>query len=130
LPFFRDLDPLELDRIAARLVTRRVPAGEVVFSEGDPGDRYYIVREGQADVSIAGSVIRRLGRGDGFGDLALLYGTPRTATVTAVSELVLAGLAREDFIRLVRSSGEKPREFQARTAHYVGVGLGSATRGE
>ena len=130
LPFFRGLDPIELDRIAARLVARRVPAGDVVFSEGDPGDRYYIVREGQADVSIAGAVVRRLGRGDGFGDLALLYGTPRTATVRAVTDLVLAGLAREDFIRLVRSSGEKPGEFRARTAHYVGVGLGSATRGE
>jgi CRP-like cAMP-binding protein len=74
-------------------------------------------------------VIRRLARGDGFGDLALLFGHPRTATVTAVTDLVLAGLARDDFIRLVRSSGESPGEFRARTAHYVGAGLGSATRG-
>jgi CRP-like cAMP-binding protein len=129
LPFFRGLDALELDRIAARLVTRRVPAGQVVFSEGDPGDRYYLVREGQAEVSIAGAVVRQLARGDGFGDLALLTGRPRTATVTAVTELGLAGLGRDDFIRLVRSSGETAGEFRARTAHYVGAGLGSATRG-
>jgi putative peptide zinc metalloprotease protein len=129
LPFFRGLDALELDRIAARLVTRRVPAGQVVFSEGDPGDRYYVVREGQAEVSIAGGVVRQLARGDGFGDLALLFGHPRSATVTALTDLVLAGLGREDFLRLVRSSGEKVGEFRARTAHYVGAGLGSATRG-
>jgi CRP-like cAMP-binding protein len=129
LPFFRGLDALELDRIAARLVTRRVAAGQVVFSEGDPGDRYYLVREGQAEVSIAGAVVRQLTRGDGFGDLALLTGRPRTATVTAITELGLAGLGRDDFIRLVRSSGETAGEFRARTAHYVGAGLGSATRG-
>jgi putative peptide zinc metalloprotease protein len=130
LPFFRGLDALELDRIAARLVTRRVPAGQVVMSEGDPGDRYYVVRDGQAEVSIAGGRIRRLGKGDGFGELALLFGHPRSATVTAVTDLVLAGLGREDFQRLVRSSREKTGEFRARTAHYVQAGLGSATRGE
>jgi CRP-like cAMP-binding protein/Zn-dependent protease len=129
LPFFRGLDALELDRIAARLVTRRVPAGQVVFSEGDQGDRYYLIREGLAEVRIAGEVVRQLARGDGFGDLALLFGHPRTATVTALTDLVLAGLGREDFQRLVRSSGEKVGEFRARTAHYVGAGLGSATRG-
>jgi putative peptide zinc metalloprotease protein len=130
LPFFRGLDALELDRIAARLVTRRVPAGETVMSEGDPGDRYYVIREGQAEVSIAGGSVRRLGRGEAFGELALLYGHPRTATVTAQTDLVLAGLGREDFLRLVRGSREKIGEFRARTAHYVSAGLGSATRGE
>jgi len=129
LPFFRGLDALELDRIAARLVTRRVPAGQTVFAEGDPGDRYYVVRDGQAEVSIGGAVIRSLSRGDSFGELALLYGHPRTATVTAQTDLVLAGLGRDDFLRLVRGSREKIGEFRARTAHYVGAGLGSATRG-
>jgi len=129
LPFFRGLDALELDRIAARLVTRRVPAGQVVFSEGDPGDRYYVIREGQAEVRIAGAFVRKLARGDGFGELSLLLGEPRSATVTALTDLALAGLGREDFLRLVRSSGEKAGEFRARTAHYVGAGLGSETRG-
>lgn len=130
LPFFRGLDALELDRIAQRLVIRTVPAGQAVFHEGDAGDRYYIVRKGQAEVTMGGKAIRPLARGDGFGDLALLLGRPRTATVTAVTDLVLAGLAREDFMRLVRSSGETAGEFRARTAHYVGAGLGSGTRGE
>jgi len=129
LPFFRDLDALELDRIAARLLTSRVPSGYAVFQEGDIGDRYYIIREGRAQVSMRGRPVRPLVRGDAFGDLALLTGRPRTATVTAVTDLVLAGLAREDFLRLVRSSGETPFEFQARTAHYVEAGLGSAVRG-
>ncbi|HEV8669371.1 MAG TPA: cyclic nucleotide-binding domain-containing protein [Candidatus Limnocylindria bacterium] len=129
LPFFRGLDALELDRIAARLVTRRVPAGQIVFSEGDPGDRYYVIREGEAEVRIAGAFVRKLARGDSFGELSLLLGEPRSATVTALTDLALAGLGREDFLRLVRSSGEKVSEFRARTAHYVGAGLGSESRG-
>ena len=130
LPFFRGLEPQELDRLAARLITLRVPAGAAVFSEGDAGDGYYIVRQGEAEVASGGAVLRRLGRGDGFGELALLFGRPRSATVTAVTDLVLAGLARNDFARLVSASGETLGEFRARTAHYVGsAGLGSAVGG-
>lgn len=130
LPFFRGLEPQELDRIAPRLVTLRVPAGAAVFSEGDAGDGYYIVRQGEAEVAAGGRVLRRLGRGDGFGELALLFGRPRSATVTAVTDLVVAALARNDFARLVSASGETLGEFQARTAHYVGsAGLGSAVGG-
>jgi len=130
LPFFRGLEPQELDRIAPRLVTLRVPAGTAVFSEGDAGDGYYIVRQGEAEVATGGAVIRRLGRGDGFGELSLLFGRPRSATVTAVTDLVVAVLARNDFARLVSASGETLGEFRARTAHYVGsAGLGSAVGG-
>ncbi len=130
LPFFRGLEPQELDRIAPRLVTVRVPAGAAVFSEGDAGDGYYIVRQGEAEVASGGVVLRRLGRGDGFGELALLFGRPRSATVTAATDLVLAALARNDFARLVSASGETLGEFRARTAHYVeNAGLGSAVGG-
>lgn len=129
LPFFRDLQPQELDRILPRLLAVRVPAGAAVFSEGDPGDRYYIVREGEADVSVGDRHLRRIGPGTGFGELALLLGRPRSATVTAVSDLELAALSRADFAWLVRASGETRGDFQARTAHYVGAGLGSAVGG-
>ncbi len=130
LPFFRDLKGTELDRIAARLRTRRVAAGEPVFRAGDPSDRYYVIREGTAQVSLPdGTAVRPLGPGEGFGELALLFGGPRTATVTAVTDLVLAGLARNDFALLVKASGETMREFRTRTGHYVGAGLGGAVAG-
>ncbi|MEK7862318.1 MAG: cyclic nucleotide-binding domain-containing protein, partial [Chloroflexota bacterium] len=130
LPFFRDLQPQELDRILPRLVAVRVPAGGTVFQEGDAGDRYYILRAGEADVSAGGNVLRRIGPGTGLGDLALLFGRPRSATVTAATDLELAALSRDGFAWLVRASGETRGDFQARTAHYVGAGLGSAVRGE
>ena len=127
LPFFKGLASQELDRIAARMQTRRVAAGEDVVTAGEPGDRYYVVREGTASVRLPdGTAVRTLGAGDGFGELALLFGGARTATVTAVSDLVLATLSRSDFARLVRGSGETVGEFHERTGHYVGAGLGGA----
>ncbi len=130
LPFFRGLDPVELDRLLPHIATVRVRAGDSVFSEGDPGDRYYIVREGEAEVTTGGRQVSRIGPGAGFGELALLLGKPRSATVTAVSDLVLAALGRNEFAWLVRTSGETVGEFRARTAHYVeAAGLGTAVTG-
>lgn len=130
MPFFRGLEPQELDRILPRLQSVRVPAGTAVVTEGEPGDRYYVIRSGEAEVSQNGAAVRRIGPGTGFGELALLLGRPRSATVTAVTELVLATLGRAEFAWLVRKSGETMGELRARTAHYVGdVGLGTAVRG-
>lgn len=131
LPFFKGLEPAELDRILPRLFTVHVKAGDAVFREGDPGDRYFIVRGGEAEVAVAGRTVTRIGPGAGFGEMALLYGRPRSATVTATTDLSLAALGRSEFAWLVRESGETTGEFRARTAHYVGAapGLGAAVKG-
>ncbi len=130
LPFFKDLEPHELQRLLMYVVTVRVAAGEAVFRQGDPGDRYYVIREGEAEVSVDGAPVAKIGRGAGFGELALLYGRPRSATVTALSDLTLAALGRNEFAWLVKKSGETVGDFRARTAHYVGsAGLGAEVRG-
>ena len=130
LPFFRDLEGRELDRIAARLQTRRYETGDVVIQAGERGGGYYLIREGQADVTLPdGRFVRTLGQGDGFGELALIFGVPRTATVTAKGPLVVGVLGRPDFAALITASGESMRDFQARTGHYVGAGLGGAVGG-
>ena len=131
LPFFKGLQPQELDRIAPLMRTVRVRAGDAVFREGDEGDRYYVIREGEAELTAGGRTIASLGRGAGFGELALLLGRPRSATVTARTDLVLAALGRNEFLWLVQRSGETVGEFKARTAHYVGAaGLGAAVGGD
>jgi putative peptide zinc metalloprotease protein len=130
LPFFRDLEGRELDRIAARLQTRRYEMGDVVIQAGERGGGYYLIREGEADVTLPdGRFVRTLGQGDGFGELALIFGVPRTATVTAKSPLVVGVLGRPDFAALITASGESMRDFRARTGHYVGAGLGGAVGG-
>jgi CRP-like cAMP-binding protein len=130
LPFFRGLNAQELDRITARMRTVRYGDGDVVFYAGDPGDRYYLIREGKALVTMPdGRPVRTLGPGDGFGEIALLFSKPRTASVSAVGDLVVAALERVDFVALVKASGEKAGDFRARTGHYVGAGLGEAVAG-
>lgn len=130
LPFFRDLDGGELDRIATRLQTRRFEPGDVVIQAGEQGGAYYVIREGEANVALPdGSYVRTLRPGDGFGELALIFGVPRTATVTAKGGLVVGVMGRQDFAALVGASGESMRDFRARTGHYVGAGLGGAVGG-
>lgn len=128
IPFFKDLDASELARLAAKLVTRHVPAGEHVLRAGDPGDRYYVIREGTAEVvDPDGAVVRRLGPDQDFGELALLFGGGRTMSVRAVTDLTLVSLSRNDFATLVKTSGETMGRFRGRTTHYENApGLGAA----
>jgi putative peptide zinc metalloprotease protein len=127
VPFFSRLGPAELDRLAAKLVTGHVAAGEFVFQAGQPGDRYYVIREGTAEVlEPDGRLIRTLGPDQDFGELALLFGGGRTASVRAVTDLTLMSLARKDFAALVKTSGETFTQFRSRVSQYENApGLGA-----
>lgn len=73
-------------------------AGDVVIRQGDPGDFYYCIAEGSADVLVADKVVLSVGPGKGFGELALLYDSPRAATVIATSPaLACWAIDRETF---------------------------------
>jgi predicted MFS family arabinose efflux permease len=105
LPIFAPLPPETIEPLAARLARTTLPAGSVLFRAGDPGDRFYVVAEGEVEVALEDSV-EVLGPGEGFGEIALLREVPRTATVTARGETVLYALEREDFIAAVTGHPE------------------------
>jgi MFS family permease len=95
--------PLSLvakERIASHLVQVDVRAGDVVIRTGEVGDRFYVVGEGAMTID-AGSQIIRVGPGDFFGEIALLQGVPRTATVSATTDARLYALERDDFLAIV-----------------------------
>jgi MFS family permease len=106
VPMLAMLPPAALERLGQSLVSMSLPAGSVVFREGDPGDRYWIIESGRVEVSAAGERLRELGPGEGFGEIALLRDVPRTATVTALDDVVLKGLDRHDFIPAVTGHSE------------------------
>jgi MFS family permease len=101
VPIFAPLPGGSLEHVAARLVPLRIDAGTVVVREGDAGDRFYIVAEGEIEVSQYDRPISELRTGDYFGEIALLRDTPRTATVTARTDSVLYALDRDDFLAAV-----------------------------
>jgi MFS family permease len=106
LPLFAPLGAPELEGLAHGLVRTSAAAGTAVVREGEPGDRFYVVADGELDVDRGGRHVRRLHRGEGFGELALLREVPRTATVTARTDATLYAL---DKARFLASVGSHPR---------------------
>ena len=101
VPLFAALDEATGELLASALTTRAVVRGHVVFSEGDTGDRLFIVMDGKVKISRAAldgreNLLTVLGPGEMFGELSLFDPGPRTATATAVTESTLASLDHDD----------------------------------
>lgn len=84
---FEELPLTAVERLASGMTPLAVPAGHVLMREGDPGDTFVIVGSGEVEVSVEGRVVNRLGPGTGFGEIALLRRSRRTATVTALTDV-------------------------------------------
>jgi CRP/FNR family transcriptional regulator len=111
VPLFSELSPEELDRISRVAVPRSYPKGVRVFHEGDHSDACYIVRSGDLRVTREhpdgrAIALATLGPGDIFGELAMLDGEARSASVEALSDCELLALPAGDVRALLRSSAE------------------------
>jgi predicted MFS family arabinose efflux permease len=98
VPIFSGLSGPALEGVAHQLVPTTAAAGTVVIRQGDPGDRYYLIADGDLDVSRDGINVATIGRGRGFGEIALIADSPRTATVTANSDVDLYVLDKDQFV--------------------------------
>jgi hypothetical protein len=104
IELFRPLPEGVLERLARNLRPVRAPAGAIVVREGDVGDLFYVIEDGEVVVSVAGREVARSGPGDYFGEIALLRDVPRQATVTAATETTLLALERAPFLSAVTGS--------------------------
>ena len=102
---FADMDRRQAEQIARLLMERRFAKGETVIVEGSGGAAVYLIASGQATVSHDGNAVTTLGPGDHFGEIALIDGGRRSATVTAASDLVCYGLTFWEFRPLVERNG-------------------------
>lgn len=101
----------ELGKVA-RLVTEvAVPAGRVLVEQGEPGREFFVIRDGSAKVLKNGRKVATLGPGAFFGELALLYGGPRTATVVADTPMALYALHAQEFSALLEDAPTVPRKI-------------------
>ncbi len=98
LPLFAPVPAPALEAAARALVPILHAGGSDVIRQGDVGDRFYVVERGRLAVSQDGRQLRQLERGDAFGEIALMRAVPRTATVTALTDVELQALDRDAFL--------------------------------
>jgi hypothetical protein len=109
-----------LEGVARQLAPVRVGAGTVVVREGDAGDSYYAIGDGVLSVHRGGAQVATLGRGEGFGEIALVHGVPRVASVIADTDCLLYELAKEPFVLLLTGHPVAAREADAITTRHIG----------
>jgi len=104
IELFSELTNRELKKVASFMTQINVKAGRDLTVQGKPGREFMIIAEGTATVRRDGRVIATLGSGDFFGELAVIAGVPRTATVTASTDMVIEALNRREFSSLLDGS--------------------------
>jgi len=108
IPFFTDLPADELDRIMAQLEIVNLQSGEILFREGDAGEHMYIVVSGDLEILMAPNtdnelILNRVPQGEYIGEMSLITGAPRTASVRAHGDVVLLSMSRAQLMDLLQS---------------------------
>jgi CRP-like cAMP-binding protein len=143
-PMFGDLDPTELSQIVQIMQVQKLRAGQFLFREGDPGDAWYVLYEGTVEVAKewgpSRSVIAELGSRACFGEMAVLDGSARSASVRALGDVTAFRFPRVAFDELVQSGNlsvykliyqmalvlvARQRDTTTRLAELVAVGSAS-----
>lgn len=111
IAFFGDVDPDTIERFRARLTWVDIRGGETLLQQGDPGDALYLLVSGRlrtyfTDEDGAQRMLREVPRGEIVGEMSLYTGEPRSATVVAIRDSVLARLDKRDFDQLLLESGQ------------------------
>jgi len=135
MPLFAALDDESARRLEVAMTTRRLPRAHVVFREGDPGDRLFVVIEGKVKITRSSAdgrenLLALLGAGEMFGELSLFDPGPRTASATAVTAATLASLDHDDLrplmferpdlaVQLVRALARRLRRTNEAVADLV-----------
>ena len=106
VPLFAGVKGKELDRLANLMRERTFAEGEAITSEGETGVGFFVIEEGNATVSLKGEILRTLRPGDHFGEIALIDEGPRSATITATTDLRCRGMAAWEFRSFVQEHPE------------------------
>lgn len=108
---FSHLDDSEKGDIFDAMFPTIAKEDEVIIQQGDEGDNFYIIDQGEVDIYVSGKKVVSLCEGGSFGELALIYGTPRAATVKAASSVKLWGIDRDSYRRILMGSTIRKRKM-------------------
>jgi predicted acylesterase/phospholipase RssA/CRP-like cAMP-binding protein len=123
-PIFRSLSDETLRRLDAHITRVRARGGETLFEQGDAADCMYVVVYGRLRITIRGAdgderILRELGRGEPVGELAILTGDPRSATVRVIRDTELLRLSQEGFQQLIATSPQAMLELARLIVHRL-----------
>jgi CRP-like cAMP-binding protein len=124
---FRGLDLGTSKDLASQFVEKKYKAGDPIIEQGDPATHFYVVKEGNVEVSqtvdtgtaVREDVINQFGPGQSFGETAILRRTARTASVRAITDCVVLELSAEDFVAGAALSAAEDNELLARVDSYM-----------
>ncbi len=119
VPLFEGLSKKELTELARVTEDLEVPAGQVLCKEGDTGQEFFVIVDGNTEITSKGKPVAARGGGDFVGEIALLEDTKRTATVTAQTPLRVFVLTRQDFRHLVRNNPSVEQKVMRALARRV-----------
>ena len=124
IPLFKDVSAEALDQLSRSLRRRLYHRGEVIFHQGDPGDTMHLVRNGRVKIVVPSetgeeAVLAILGPGNCFGELAVIDGGPRSASVVAMEQVETLILGRVDFLAFFRSNSEAAERLVVNLARII-----------
>ncbi|XP_055688695.1 cAMP-dependent protein kinase type I regulatory subunit isoform X3 [Lutzomyia longipalpis] len=108
---FSHLDENERSDIFDAMFPVNCLTGESIIQQGDEGDNFYVIDQGEVEVFVNSELVTTIGEGGSFGELALIYGTPRAATVRAKTDVKLWGIDRDSYRRILMGSTIRKRKM-------------------
>jgi CRP/FNR family cyclic AMP-dependent transcriptional regulator len=106
VPLFSGMKPKELKKLGKRMTERTFTEGDTIATEGESGIGFFVIEHGNATVSVGGKIVRTLGPGEHFGEVALIDSGPRSATVVATTDLRCRGMSAWEFKPFVEEHPE------------------------
>jgi CRP-like cAMP-binding protein len=106
VPLFSGVRPKDLKKLGRRMTERSFGEGDVITREGESGLGFFVIEDGNATVSLKGEILRTLGPGDHFGEIALIDGGMRSATIVAGTDLRCRGMSAWEFKPFVEEHPE------------------------
>ena len=106
VPLFSGIKPKELKKLSKRMTEREFNEGDEITREGESGIGFFVIEHGNASVSVHGNIVRTLGPGEHFGEVALIDSGPRSATIVASTDLRCRGMSAWEFRPFVEEHPE------------------------